>query len=136
MDAGTLANVASIIGSFGAAMLYFRLQRELYMREKGEISWLAAADWLLIASTLLSLLGVVVPLASGASTRIPATLAGTAAILVSGYIFAILAHYRIVFGQHRAGSRENPEPIEALFIGITIAGAVGYMAWSLFCVSF
>lgn len=136
MDAGTLANVASIIGSFGAAMLYFRLQRELYMREKGEVSWLAAADWLLIASTLLSLLGVVVPLASGSSTRIPTALAGTAAILISGYIFAILAHYRIVFGQRRDGSRENPEPIEALFIGITSVAAVGYMVWSLLSARF
>ena len=52
MDSGTLANVASVIGAFGAAMLFFRIQRELQMRKAGERVWLPLADWLIFAATL------------------------------------------------------------------------------------
>jgi hypothetical protein len=39
-DPGTLSTIASIISAFGAAMLFFRIQRELQMRKSGERVWL------------------------------------------------------------------------------------------------
>jgi hypothetical protein len=40
VDAATLATIASVISAFGAAMLFFRIQRELSMKEQGEQIWL------------------------------------------------------------------------------------------------
>lgn len=48
-DASSLATIASIISTFGVAMLLFRIQRELTMHEVGEINWIPWAgdscDW-------------------------------------------------------------------------------------------
>ena len=61
VDTGTLATVASIISAFGAAMLFFRIQRELDMKKQGERIWLPVADWLLVAATVVSLLANAFP---------------------------------------------------------------------------
>ena len=53
-DSGTLAGVASVIAAFGAAMLFFRVQREITMREQDERNWIPWADWLLVVATLVS----------------------------------------------------------------------------------
>jgi hypothetical protein len=131
MDAGTLANIASVISAFGAAMLFFRIQRENDMRQKGEIVWLPFADWLLVAATALCLLLVIVPLVSSANLRLPAAAAGSAAFLVAGYIPAIMAHYRIVFDRKREGPRHNPEPTERILVWGTGAVALLFFLWRL-----
>ena len=134
-DPGTLSTIASIISAFGAAMLFFRIQRELAMGEKGEIIWLPVADWLIVAATLISLLFVIVPLVLDAK-RLPAAAAGSAAILVAGYVLAILAHYRILFthewlfwGKRRRGQFHNPEPSELI---ISLAAAVSALVFFVY----
>lgn len=136
VDAGTLANIASVISAFGAAMLFFRLQRENDMRQKGEPVWLPRADWLLVAATTLCLLLVIVPLTAFSGLRLPAAAAGSSAILVAGYVFAIMAHYRIFFvreglfwGSLREGPRHNPEPSERILVWITTSLAVLFFLW-------
>jgi uncharacterized membrane protein len=145
MDAGTLATIASVISAFGAAMLFFRIQRELDMGKQGERIWLPVADWLLVAATLMCLLFVLVPLVSYSATKLPASAiklsaaaAGSAAILVAGYVFSILAHYRILFGyerlfwgRRRKGARDNPEPSELLLSIATSAFAFLFFLWRL-----
>ena len=123
VDRGTLATIASIISAFGVAMLYFRIQRELEMRKNEETIWLPAADWLLVAATLVSLLLVIVPLLTLPEVKLPAAASGAAAIMVAGYVPAILGHYRIVFGQKRNGPRDNPEPSELLFVVVALVAA-------------
>jgi|SRR6185295_9829364 len=124
VDRGTLATVAAIIAAFGVPMLYFRIQRELEMRKNEETIWLPAADWLLVGATLVSLLLVIVPLVTLREVRLPAAASGAAAIMVAGYIPAILGHYRIVFGQTRSGPRNNPEPTELFFVVIALVTAL------------
>src|SRR5436305_6921155 len=117
-DVATLATIASIISGFGVAMLFFRIQRELYMHEKLEPNWIPWADRLLIAATAISLIFVILPLVavqkpSVLTTRLPWAACSAAAIMVSGYIFGILAHYRLIFGKKRRLAdlaRDNPEP--------------------------
>ena len=133
MDSGSLTNVASVIGAFGAAMLFFRIQRELQMRKAGERVWFPLADWLIFAATLVSLLLVILPLVttdpkSPTYLKLPAAACGAAAVLVAGYLFAILAHYRIFFGQSRTGPRNWAEPWEVLFSFVAVAAA-GYILW-------
>lgn len=137
-DAATLATIGSIIAMFGVAMLFFRIQRELQMGEKGEIVWLPWADWLLIAATLISLVFVIVPVTISDERRIPSLAAGAAAIIVAGYVLAILAHYRIIggrtfiwWGTERTSPRRNPEPPERFLVVITSAGALGFFLYGL-----
>jgi hypothetical protein len=118
IDPGTLATIASIISAFGTSMLVFRIQRELEMRQKGEQNWIAWADWLLVSAVFVSLLLVIVPLLTIRQTRLPAAGAVAAAIMVAGYVPAILAHYRLVFGRKRTGQRVNPEPWERFFVAV------------------
>jgi hypothetical protein len=138
MDAATVATIASVISAYGVAMLFFRIQRELYMHGQGERVWLPVADWLLVAATLMSLLLVLVPLVSFSGLRLPAAASGAAAILVAGYVFAILAHYRILFGRDRLfwgklreGPRDISEPSESIVSIAASALALGFFLWRL-----
>ncbi len=61
-DPKVMATVASVVPDFGVAMLFFRIKRELEMHDEDEAVWIPWADRLLIAATVTSLLGVLVPL--------------------------------------------------------------------------
>jgi hypothetical protein len=140
VDAATLTTVASIIAAFGIAMLFFRIQRELYLVEQWmkertsssqseqsvdkPIIWLAFADWLLVGATLICLLLVILPITFSLGLRLPAAASAAAIIMVAGYVFAILGHYRIVFGQNRSGGRSNPEPWELFFVTLVLVVAL------------
>lgn len=128
-DPGALAAVASIIAAFGVAMLFFRIQRELQMQEEHEINWIPWADWLLVGATILSLFLVILPMLvlRGPASRwalLPPSAAASAAILVAGYMPAILAHYRFILGGRRQGPRINPEPAERLVVVLASVVAV------------
>ena len=116
-DPGTLATVASIIAGFGSAMLAFRLEREVTAGDEGERMWIAWADWLIIAATVVSLALGLLPIISGVVPDPPQSALASAAtsasvVLTIGYVPAILAHYRLILGRHRRGRRANPEPSE------------------------
>ena len=123
-DSGTITTVASIISGFGVAMLFFRIQRELHMDERKEQIWIPWADWLLVAATLISLLAVLLPLVmlpgSSAALKIAIAACGASIVLVAGYVFAILAHYRLLWGKGRSGPRDNPEPAERALVYVTV----------------
>ena len=65
----TLVTAASLIAGFGAAIMAFRLQRELDIEEKNEARpqhqreqhWFPASDWLIVASNISALCLVVAP---------------------------------------------------------------------------
>ena len=134
-EAGTLASIASIIAAFGFAMIIFRVQREEQMRNRGEVVWLPLSAWLLVVATLSCLLLVIFPISAGLSLRIPAAASAASSIAVAGYIPALLAHYRIVFGAKRKGQRDNPEPMELVFVSITLLAAAIAGAWVYFRVA-
>lgn len=133
-DATTLATIASLITGFGTAMLLFRIQREVDMHSKGERIWIPWADWLLVATTILCLTAVLLPLVSGffenrAAIQIAAASTSASILFVVGYIFSILAHYRLILGFGRTGPRTNPEPAEAVLVVASIVAAVLFGTW-------
>ncbi|HTD39230.1 MAG TPA: hypothetical protein VK671_01330 [Mucilaginibacter sp.] len=134
-DTATLATVAAIIAAFGTSMLFFRIQRELSLAKEGEINWIPYSDWLLIFATVMSLLLVILPIIVSQVTpvtntfylKLPNAACGSIIIVVTGYIFGILAHYRLIFGKYRSGPRYNPEPAEKAIVLIA-----AFLALSIF----
>jgi hypothetical protein len=135
-DPGVLGTVASITVGFGITVLFFRIDRELRMHQRGERIWIPWADWLLLSATIGSIVAVLLPLvlfpeSRALGVRLPT--AGCAASLVSlaGYVLGILAHYRLLFGSRRSGPRHNPEPSERLIVVLTLLAAIGVALISL-----
>ena len=129
--------VASIFSGFGVTVLMFRLQREISIMEdpdrQDEPTWLAWADYLILIVVALSLLLVVLPIMLSDSANVvvhqlAAATCSACAILVAAYPWAILAHYRILFGSSRSGKRERGEPAERLVVLVSGILATGIFA--------
>ena len=133
MNIDTMSNIAAIIAGFGSAALVFRIQRELEMEEQGEVIWIPWADRLLIASVTLSLIFVlllqlVFPDIETLSFALSRGFLAAALVMMAGYIFAILAHYRMLFGGKRTGPRVNPEPPERIIVFVSLFVAIAAFA--------
>jgi hypothetical protein len=130
-DARILVTVASIVAAFGLTTMMFRIQRELRLRERGLPTWIAWSDWLLITATVGCMLFVVLPLVTFATlpealSRVPSAVCAGASILVVGYIFGILAHYRLLFWRGDTAAPHVPgEPAERVIVVATCLLAVG-----------
>jgi hypothetical protein len=133
--ADTLVTAASIIAGFGAALIAFRLERELNIEEKDrelpqqqrEGHWFPASDWLLVVSNVGALCLVVAPLVATASPsqrliRFTSAVCTAAAIMMAGYIPSILAHYHFFYGL-TTKERKNPTLWEGVVIAVTIVSA-------------
>jgi hypothetical protein len=143
VDDGVLAAIGAAIVGFGIVAFVFRVQRELQVAEEGQVSWLPWADRLLIGVVVVALLLVLFPIALAGPVsgfwgrRLPAAACSAAAVALSGYIPALLAHYRfggdhrwIWFGAPSPDLRQAGEPAEkaivllsALFGGLAAAGS-------------
>lgn len=133
LGASDFITIASVAFGFGAAMLFFRIQRELEMERAGEPRWVPWADSLIVLATLSSLLLVLLPLLilGQAAVAVAGAACTASAVLVAAYIPALLAHYRLVFGKGRSGPRNNPEPAEGVIAFGGFVLAVGAFIWKL-----
>jgi hypothetical protein len=124
-DASILVTIASITIAFGIPILLYRIQRENQMRAEQERVWLPWSDWPLLIAVMSSLLFVLVPTAGGYIPSFSSAVSVASSICLAGYIPSILAHYRIMFGASRHGPRNNPEPMERVFVILTAVAAIG-----------
>ena len=121
--------VASILTGFCISVFMFRIQRELNVRDRHPDwpNWLAWADYLIIATMVVSVGLVILPLvAVPAPGRVIYSIAAgscaAASILLLAYPFAILDHYRIEIGTWRIKEGESPqarhkgEPLERIIV--------------------
>lgn len=127
--------VASILSGFGVTVLMFRIQRELQVRAKDPESqtWLAWADYLVLGAIILSLIFVVLPIVAtghpgNSVLNLAAASCGASAVLLAGYPFAILDHYRIEIGTKREGERAKGEPVERWIVIVSSILAAGVFA--------
>lgn len=138
--------VASILTGFCISVFMFRIQRELGVRDRHPDwpNWLAWADYLVLASIVLSVLLVILPLVSVPAPShtmysFAAAACASASILLLAYPFAILDHYRIEIGTWRTKEGEDPqvrhkgEPIERVIVitaAVLAAVTFGAIVWS------
>jgi peptidoglycan biosynthesis protein MviN/MurJ (putative lipid II flippase) len=130
--------VASILTGFCISVFMFRIQRELRVRDRHPDwpNWLAWADYLIVATIVLSVVLVILPLVamptpSHAIYSVAAGACAAASLLLLAYPFAILDHYRIEIGARRGEepqARHKGEPIERIIV-IT-AGIVAAMTFA------
>jgi len=121
--------VASILTGFCISVFMFRIQRELSVRDRHPDwpNWLAWADYLIVATIVLSVVLVVLPLVAvpapgRAIYSVAAGSCAAASLLLLAYPFAILDHYRIEIGTWRIKQGESPqtrhkgEPLERIIV--------------------
>ena len=84
--------------------------------------------------SLLLVIFPIVGLKSRPSLLASLPMAGCAAtsMMVAGYIFGILAHYRLLFGKGRTGPRDNPEPAERWIVILSVVLAIAVFLLVLF----
>jgi small-conductance mechanosensitive channel len=121
LDTTDLITVGSIVAAFSAVVIFFRIDRELKLKQAGISSWIPWADRLVISSSIGCLLLAILPLLLFGRNHLARAVATSACsgsiILVTGYVPAILAHYRLIFGRTRTGLPiENPEPAERVIV--------------------
>jgi hypothetical protein len=134
--------VASILSGFSISVFMFRIQRELQVRDKHPNwpNWLAWADYLVIATIVLSLLLVVLPLIalpdpSELVFSVAAATSSATSLFLLAYPFAILDHYRIEIGVWRGEQsqvRHKGEPIEKAIVLTTVFVAAIVFGWVVF----
>jgi len=86
----------------------------------------AASDFLLFAGAIVSVVFVIVPVVMKEYSHLDRTARSSlffSVVLALGWLPAILAHHRIVFGKSRTGERQNPEPLEVVWILVSLAAA-------------
>jgi hypothetical protein len=123
--------VASILTGFSISVFMFRIQRELSVRDHHPDwpNWLAWADYLIVATIVVSVLLVILPLVAFPEPgrvmySIAAGSCAASSLLLLAYPFAILDHYRIEIGVKRGEhpqARHKGEPIERI---IVVAAAI------------
>lgn len=136
-----LVTAASIIAGFGAAVMAFRLERELDKEEKNEgrpkhrreHHWIPASDWLVVTASVGALCFVVAPLVatpmpSDTMMRFASATCSAMAIMLAGYIPSILAHYHFIYGLTE--KRSNPTLWEGVFVVATVLAAATAFAVS------
>jgi hypothetical protein len=133
--------VASILTGFCISVFMFRIQRELSVRDRHPDwpNWLAWADYLIIATMVVSVGLVILPLvAVPAPGRLVYSIAAgscaSASLLLLAYPFAILDHYRIEIGTWRIKQGESPlarhkgEPLERIIV--VTAGVIAALTFA------
>ena len=118
--------VASILTGFCISVFMFRIQRELGVRDRHPEwpNWLAWADYLIVATIVVSVLLVILPLVAFPEPgrvmySVAAGSCAASSLLLLAYPFAILDHYRIEIGVKRGEhpqARHKGEPIERIIV--------------------
>lgn len=142
VDEATIATIGAVIVGFGITALVFRVQREIQQADAGKTAWIPWADRLLIGVVTVTLLLVLFPIALGggssrlwAAGRLPAAACSGSTVALTGYIPALLAHYRLAlkpgsrrkwiwFGGELSKSRHAGEPAERVIVGASVALSV------------
>ncbi|MGW1716020.1 hypothetical protein [Streptomyces sp. NPDC002156] len=93
-DLGSLWTAAGVVSGFQVTGFALRINREIDVSGKGDITWLPPADILNLLSIAVTMLGVfVAPVLGIGGTTVPVKAFGLSVLLLAGYPFALAGHY-------------------------------------------
>src|SRR4051794_23974564 len=95
----TVWTAAGIVVAFSVNAIVWRIGREASMRTGGGQWWMPRADFVLLASLAVTLIGVFVLPVLGAELVFARHALGVAFVLLAGYPFALAGHYEILRGK-------------------------------------
>lgn len=122
-----------ILLGFEITAFSWRISQESKVAEKGDIVWLAPADYLNLLAMLVTAAGVfVLPSLNIADTALFRILFGLAAILFVGHAFALAGHYELYNPlKGRTRSFRYFPPQEKVAVGIVAIVSIVYLIVAL-----
>jgi hypothetical protein len=87
-----------------------------------------------LVAVLISLLVVILPIVafkslSGLASKLPQAGCAATCVLLPGYPFAILAHYRLLFSKTRTGPRKTQNPPSVCSLSLHLSFLVWQHSW-------
>jgi hypothetical protein len=99
LDFAAVWTAAGVVVAFSVTAFIFRIGREAQLRSEGLRYWLPPADFVLLGSLVVALVGVFVLPVLGAGLAFARYALGWAFLLLAGYPFALAGHYEILLGK-------------------------------------
>lgn len=88
--------ISAILAGFQVTAFTWRIQREIDMSARQEITWVTLPDGIVALSFLILVGGVfVAPLSDSVSTSTAAKLMGTSLMIYAAYPFVLAGHYNL-----------------------------------------
>jgi hypothetical protein len=128
LDFGTTWTAAGVVVGFSVTAFTFRIGREARKRDDGHAYWLPPADFLLVVSLAVVLIGVFVLPVLGAGLAFARYALGWAFLLLATYPLALAAHYEILLGKPPAAEQRGgwKTPQEEAVVWIAVGGSIAY----------
>lgn len=124
-----LWTVAGVLIGLQLAAFARRIEREVTVGDRADVTWLPPADLLNLTAMLVALVGVfVLPIAGLAPPNLPAAALGLSILLFAGYPFALAGHYDLFTRTRRRPRYVTPQ--ETIVIVITVILCAAYLVWS------
>ncbi|KOG82234.1 hypothetical protein ADK78_03155 [Kitasatospora aureofaciens] len=121
-----------MVSGFQVTGFALRINREIDVSGKGDITWLPPADILNLLSIVITMLGVfIAPVLDIGSSTLPVKAFGLAVLLLAGYPFALAGHYDMFNSRtHRSWTYfPGQERIALSVVGVS---AVAYITLAAF----
>ncbi|PWI19326.1 hypothetical protein DI272_38090 [Streptomyces sp. Act143] len=117
-----------MVSGFQVTGFALRINREIDVSGKGDITWLPPADILNLLSIAVTMLGVfIAPVLEIGSATVPIRAFGLSVLLLAGYPFALAGHYDMFNPRTRRSWTYCPRQ-ERIALAIVGVSAVAYTA--------
>lgn len=127
---GDLWTVAAVLAGFQLAAVGFRINREIYMEERYETTWLTLADGFVGLSLLVLVFGVfAAPIFGTADVNLAERLLGLSLVLFVSAGFVLVGHYNLYGTWGRNGPRGQVTKQECAAVAFTLLMLGGYGVW-------
>ena len=127
-----LWTVGAVLLGFQMAALAWRLNREIYMRNRRERTWIPMADFMVYVSVLVLVVGVfIVPALYAVPSRWVAWLLGLALVIFAATPPVIAGHYDLYRPRCWPGGRPPVTTQEWWALGVVWTFIVAYIAAGL-----
>ncbi|WP_346096009.1 hypothetical protein [Streptomyces olivaceiscleroticus] len=120
-DLGSLWTAAGVVSGFQVTGFALRINREIDVSGKGDITWIPPADILNLLSIAVSMFGVfVAPVIGLGSANVPVKAFGLSVLLLAAYPFALAGHYDMFNPRtHRSWSYcPRQEQVALVIVGV------------------